>query len=1105
MGIVQRTQAFYDWEVRGRGWLQWEHNVPLEPPFAPFSGWCEQRIEQPDDGKRETFLSRLVESFRQPLELKEAGPSDESTPPSVEAGDFEELTVLIPQDTIVDRADVIAWIHSLSGLRNRAVFEIHRRDGRVELRIAASPNDVRNVTGQLVALIPDVSFRRPDTSLIEEISSSSFETAAVMELGLASEFMVPLADTVGDEPLLEALAMLADLPLGSSALVQVLFEPTVHPWREQVMAAVETPSGKPFFADAPEITKEAAIKVASPMFAVAVRVAAFERDEEQSALTAERLAETLSFASGVRSNQLIPVGLSFGTDGVTQIVHRSSRRSGMLLSAEELALLTKLPGKSVLLEPLVRPLDRTKNAPADVLGSGCILGRNEHNGELEEVSLDETARMKHVHVLGASGVGKSTLLVRMILNDIEAGYGVGVLDPHGDLVREVASRMPESRVDDVVLFDPSAEDRVVGWNVLQATSDTERELLTSDLVGVFRRLSTSWGDQMNAVLANAIMVFLEPEVGGTLVDLRHFLADPKFRTGVLSRVRDPLVRGFWETEFKLIEKRRPQAPILTRLDSFLRSKSVRRVLNVKNPKIDFGEVTDQGRVFLGNLSMGAIGEDNAALLGSLLVSRFHQVSLMRGAVREEDRRPFYLYIDEFHHVATPSMSSLFSGARKFGLGLTVAHQDLYQLRATAPDLERSLLANAHSRVCFRLGDEDARQLDKGFSYFDADDLMNQQVGQAICRVGTRSDDFNLKTDRLPSLRSGDAVGTFTKVSQRSAERWGADVEEDEMDRVEIAPSTDSELPQVARDATDGLPALEKTAPKRTVAKVDLDYLELVATEPFLGVRERNERLGLSAWKGDQRKKELISEEWVREIEINPGGRGSQFKLLELVPAGREILSDYDITASAGYGRGGLAHQWWVNHITEWLRGRGHKVTVEDDSSGARVDLVTSLSRTRTAIEIDFRAEQAVHNIRKDAEAGFNKIISLVDGVEVADSVRAAVSDLDTISATVADLREFDLILESPGRPNQNRKPEGTQRRRRTARSQPAPRAVVLDGGALDTPMAASYLGLSPATLETMRSRGGGPRFSKLGRRVVYQREELDSWLQQRSQRSTSDT
>ena len=346
-----------------------------------------------------------------------------------------------------------------------------------------------------------------------------------------------------------------------------------------------------------------------------------------------------------------------------------------------------------------------------------------------------------------------------------------MLDPHGDLVDEVVRRIPEARVADVVLFDPSDTDVVVGWNILGADSDTEKDLLASDLVGVFRRLSTSWGDQMTAVLANAIMVFLESSRGGTLVDLRRFLVEEAFRAEILATVADPHVKSFWQTEFPLLIGRRPQAPILTRLDTFLRSRLVRNVVTARERRLDSKKVTDDGLILLCKLSAGAIGEENAALLGSLLVSKLHQVTLARSRQEAEAHRPFFLYIDEFHHVATPSMASFFSGVRKYGLGLTVAHQDLHQLHASVPEVERSLLANVYTRICFRLGEVDSRQMEKGFSFFDANDLMNLGLGEATCRVGSRTGDFNLRTEPLPAVEAVQARHREKMIRRLSAERW----------------------------------------------------------------------------------------------------------------------------------------------------------------------------------------------------------------------------------------------------------------------------------------------------------------------------------------------
>jgi predicted DNA-binding transcriptional regulator AlpA len=325
-----------------------------------------------------------------------------------------------------------------------------------------------------------------------------------------------------------------------------------------------------------------------------------------------------------------------------------------------------------------------------------------------------------------------------------------VLDPHGDLIDEILGRIPERRAEDVLLLDPSDEAYPVGFNVLQANSEIEKNLLGSDLVAVFRRLSTSWGDQMTSVLGNAVLAFLESTEGGSLVDLRRFLVDSGFRTAFLKTVRDPEVVYYWERTFPILVGK-PQGPILTRLDTFLRPKLIRYMVAQKENRFDLAGIMNEGKIFLAKLAQGAIGEENAYLLGTLLVSKFQQLAMSRQQTAAALRRNFYLYIDEFHNFVTPSMASILSGARKYRLGLILAHQELQQLTSRDADVASAVIANPYTRICFRLGDFDAKKLADGFSFFEAKDLQNLQVGEAICRVERAEFDFNLKTRPLPVI------------------------------------------------------------------------------------------------------------------------------------------------------------------------------------------------------------------------------------------------------------------------------------------------------------------------------------------------------------------
>jgi hypothetical protein len=291
--------------------------------------------------------------------------------------------------------------------------------------------------------------------------------------------------------------------------------------------------------------------------------------------------------------------------------------------------------------------------------------------------------------------------------------------------------------------------------------------LASDLVAVFRRLCTSWGDQMTSVLSNAVLAFLESSRGGTLADLRHFLVEADYRKDFLQTVHDPEVVYYWQKEFPLLSGR-PQAPLLTRLDSFLRPQLVRKMVT-QPTTLDFASIMNEGKILLVKLTQGAIGEENSALLGSLFVSKIHQLALGRQAIKENERRPFFVYIDEFQHFVTPSMAMLLTEARKYRVGLILAHQELRQLLNQDRDVGSAILANAATRVCFRVGDEDAKKLEDGFSSFLARDLQNLGRGQAICRVDRAAWDFSLSTLPPPALDASE-VARAALIVQASREQ-----------------------------------------------------------------------------------------------------------------------------------------------------------------------------------------------------------------------------------------------------------------------------------------------------------------------------------------------
>jgi hypothetical protein len=807
------TAQFYAWELRGRGWQEFPRPVVLEPPFRPFPGYFLPPLE--DDGHRPSFLSRILAPPRPPEDLSEF---EEPDPEAFDSDEpLIECLVSLPSGEAVSPASAERFLLALSGAELPLAFEVVGLPEELRVQFVSRRPDAGLLANQLRAFFPEVSIEEAPHGLKEAWTGTPGETIAV-HFGLAREFMLPLASfrSLDPDPLLPLFGALTELESGEAGLVQILFERVREEWAESVMRAVLSPRGEPFFADYPELTKQAREKVSRPLYAACLRVAAKSGTSSGAWRIIRDLAGALTHFGTPGGNELLPLATEEGGEALAEIFLRTSRRPGMILGSDELAGLVHLPSASVRVPKLLREVRRTKAAPLLLAGDGVLLGENRHHGRVMSVGLPNELRLRHLHVVGASGSGKSTLLLDLIAQDIEAGRGVGVLDPHGDLVDEIVGRIPEARRNDTILFDPSDTAHPIAWNILEAHTELERTLLASDLVGIFRRFSTSWGDQMTSLLGNAVLVLLE-NPGSTLLNLREFLVDRATRERLLAAVEDPYLLSYFRHEFQLAAGK-SVGSILTRLDGFLRSRTVRGIVGAKDSRLDLRAVVDQGQIFLARLSQGAIGEENAALLGSLLVSKFHQVALSRQETRREERRPFFLYADECQEVATPSMALLLSGARKCGLGLTLVHQGLRQLEGQAPEVAAALLANAGTRIAFRVGERDAKTLAKGLSFFGPADLMSLRVGEAIARIDNAMEDCNLATRLLPAVPPGTASERREAIIAQSRERYAARREEPQRAAAREAPvpQTEPEAPQASAPVPTVLPPTPPVRERRSM-------------------------------------------------------------------------------------------------------------------------------------------------------------------------------------------------------------------------------------------------------------------------------------------------
>ncbi|WP_259068729.1 type IV secretion system DNA-binding domain-containing protein [Mucilaginibacter sp. X4EP1] len=737
------TNQFYEWEQLGRGWHKAQHLVDLEPAFTPFFGHF---LTQPiiDDGKREHWLRSFLAGWKsKDTEVAVVSDHPPLSFPNTDNTDLCIYTITIPKDFKQSTERLEQLLIMLSYRKSHLSFEIIASSDQISLQWVCRDYDATFVRIQIEAFFPDCVVLEAEEDKVVALYDNDLPLYTV-DFGLAEEFMRPIAPFQSSDPdgYTPLFGILSRLDGEQSVIMQILFSGTHNAWAESIMTAVTNEGGKQsFFFDAPEMPLLAKEKTARPLFGVTVRAMTFADTVSDAGILLQQVATAIIHASKSPHNSLIPLSDAAYTidERISDIIQRTTHRVGMLLNSKELATLVHFPAThSAKLQTTTRA---TKKAPEYLIDESYIFGINEHRGVQHSVGISGEQRLRHLHIMGATGTGKSTLLKALIMQDIYDGAGLMCLDPHGDLVEDILANIPEERIQDVVLIDPHDADFPIAFNILVAHSDTERELVASDLVAVFRRFSTSWGDAMNSVFANAILAFMYNTKQYHLGDLRRFLIEASYRAHILATVTDPDIVYYWQVEYPIL-KSNSIGSILTRLDAFLRPRVIRNML-CQNKSIDFGQLMDSNKIVLVKLSQGLLGMENSYLLGAFIVSKLQQTAMARQMQEAKDRVPFFCYIDEFQHFITPSMASILSGARKYGLGLVLSHQDIQQVAKYDPEIASSVLANAGTRMCFRLGDTDAKRLEDGFAFFTAKDFQNLPIGEAIVRVNTADNDFNL--------------------------------------------------------------------------------------------------------------------------------------------------------------------------------------------------------------------------------------------------------------------------------------------------------------------------------------------------------------------------
>lgn len=460
-----------------------------------------------------------------------------------------------------------------------------------------------------------------------------------------------------------------------------------------------------------------------------------------------------------------------------------TRSSSMILSTDEIASLYHFPSSQISrTDNLITSLSRTLPAPVSLKNNtkfDVVIGENNHHGNITPIGLTAKERERHMYVIGGTGNGKTTMLQYMIIQDIKNGKGIAVIDPHGDMAQELLTHIPDERIKDVIYFNPNDLAFPVGMNLLELDDSLsgddllrEKDLITESVISIFRKIFSnddSGGHRIEYILRNTIQTSLTVE-GCTLFTIYKLLNDVKYRNSVTKSLTDEDLTNFWKNELGKagdMQKVKMVAGITAKVGRFLFSASAKRILEQPKSTIDFDEILNSGKILICNFSKGLIGEDTSELLGTAVLAKLQLASLKRAAIVSNDRKPFYLYVDEFQNFATVSFVQMLSESRKYKLFLTMAEQSTSQ--QDDRDMVNIILANVGTVVCFRTGNPVDEQMTLPLfrPYIELGEIMNLPSFNFYMRLAAVNSQEPLSGETIVSETGSSDVENIKKLSRKN--------------------------------------------------------------------------------------------------------------------------------------------------------------------------------------------------------------------------------------------------------------------------------------------------------------------------------------------------
>jgi len=626
-------------------------------------------------------------------------------------------------------------------------------------------------------------------AFIEKFSPSKFEESYFSQLSLNAPeyFPIKTADQFEEtDPISSILATMAkSADPKNKFLYQLLLAPVSKNWQTNFGRVAETGGGKNEEGNYLPHPQKNLIeeKISHPGFKTYLRL----MTNKQATLDA--LAGSFGVYTDPASNSLSEKspGWLLKKKIEQSIINRQPAGANQILNIKEISSLWHLPTEKIKL-PNIAWGKELRSEPPDNLPAATgqltdkekkditFIGKTEYKNQLTTFGIKRKDRPRHVYTIGKTGTGKSWLLANMAIEDIRKGEGVAVVDPHGDLIKILLDYIPSERINETCFFNPADPDYAYPLNPLEVHNPAQHELVASGIVSIFHKLyGHSWGPRMEHILRNTLLT-LTSVGGATLADVIRILTNKNYREKMINKLDDQILIRFWREEYDQMGQRFQQEainPILNKVGQFVSSPLIRRVLSKENSKINIEEFMNEGKILLCDLSAGKIGEDNSALLGAMIITQMQLSAMNRAFIPEEERKPFYLFVDEFQNFATKSFIRILSEARKYKLNLTVANQYMAQLDREISD---AIFGNVGTLISFLVGAQDAQILQREFGEeFTENDLVSMgryRTLLKLCIDGETSNPFYAQTLPLPDCNNQNR----DKIIRVSHERFGEKIQ-----------------------------------------------------------------------------------------------------------------------------------------------------------------------------------------------------------------------------------------------------------------------------------------------------------------------------------------